>query len=1599
MTTISKLRAAVQRHTPSVSLIVSVFIAQIGFGNAAAQAAHTARPSANLNLASPSVPFVAAQNKPADAAADVAAEIAPRQIRPRLTTALQTALASAQPADRLNVIVRLSSPTVADSKGDVVRATVRPYIDLNRPAAIAQRSAMVNAMQTEATAAQQNVLGALQSPELQAQVDHIRPFWIFNGFAVRATPAVIRILAERNDIESIQIDEWRRWVNDVPFAEPAIEPAAEPAAKQAQTLTQTFTQTLSAMMSDSASPQDAANAVVRAIKLNAASPISLALDSRLAVQVDPPAPGTVAWGVERIRADQVWNGLGINGSGIVVANIDSGVDWQHPSLRARYRGYGNGTIFDHAHNWFDATDEGASYPVDQEAHGTHTMGSIVGLDGIGVAPGATWMACKGLNGDGYGLSSWLHACFQFLLAPNGDPTYAPDVVNNSWGSDDGRNTEFREDVIAMRAAGIFTVFSAGNNGPKAGTVGSPGSFPESIAVGATDPEDEIAYFSSRGPSPFGGIIRPTISAPGVRIVSSVPGGIYKTLNGTSMAAPHAAGTAALLLSANPSMDIAATLYTLTSTAMPLSSTIPNNDSGYGRIDAYAAVLSILESGVISGTVRELNGSPIAGAVVTATGSSPTGARQSITRTDANGQYVMRVPFGMYTASASAFGFNVSDPVGPRLVITNHVVEFDLNLVELPTAVVRGRVQNALNNEVVTATVRALDTPKQSVSTNGCPPCRYSLDLPAGTYVLEARAVGFLVQTRTVALAAGNIADVDFSLTPVQRVAFVDSGAWYYGSQAGFFREALDAMHWAYDEYRVKQVPRDTPTITQLLQYDTVIWSAPYDSPGLVGAGKVVSEFLGAGRNLMLTGQDVAFLDSGDISSPQAYFTEKISAYVDADDSNSRGVQGAPNTLLAGKVISIEGGDGADNQQFPDVVGLLDPNISRYLATYKANVDADPSGAGVYADVCVKYKVAFYSFGFEAISTFPNRVDVMSRTLSAFAEPRPTIGVDLISRDDFYRKSAIGQPGSVVTHVLRVRNTGQAAPGSSNIRLNLSNQKWPTRLSQDFLTLKPCASAVVTLTVSIPATATINAGDNVVLTAIAEPAFSSVNPTATQTATASLAFLSKTPASLLLVDDERFTKSEVKYLEALASAGNVSVDRWDTRQGIGLASSPPITVLKQYSMVIWYNGYDWFDPVSVAEQNVLRAYLQGGGRLFLTSQAMLQYTEANAFDRQYLGVGSLDFSDVISSIAGAPGTLIGDGLIGDTMVPFPYNWNLSTAVQPMSGTQVVLQGNSGQPAGLANASLLRTGPNLQPAQWKTVFLPFAFETLTATARADLMNRTVGWLSWLGDSTLVANTATVNTGDLVTYTVTLRADANMPISAAHTVAISVPVEPGLQVVSSDLPNFTGDNAGVWSGPLQPGEIKSWQFVARVTGPVPPAIEADSTPLTATLHVGVSPAELHWSRPTRVYVGAPQLQGHFSIDPPMPAWGGSAALKLTVRNTGDLAADGLLLTVTVPTGLTLGPATSVVMVMDNAAPTPTTVEAYNLNVKGRQITWTGSIKAGGELAITYPISIPRFGPRQPLAFFNTARVEVGPRTMQVQAWLIPATGLFRMPIVMQK
>lgn len=293
------------------------------------------------------------------------------------------------------------------------------------------------------------------------------------------------------------------------------------------------------------------------------------IDSDLVVRaVAKPAPGplveTLPWGVDRIDADIAWGSS--TGAGVKVAIVDTGIDLDHPDLMANIRP-GINTI------------NPRKSPDDDNGHGTHVAGIVAALRGngigvIGVAPNAWLYPVKVLNRSGWGYLSDIIEGLGWAI-DNG-----MQVVNESFGSADSNET-FHAAIRRVYDAGIIQVAAAGN---ESGPVSYPAAYPETIAVTACDSSDRFAYFSNYGPEV-------DLIAPGVSILSTYRGGGYRTLSGTSMAAPHVTGTVALILQMNSALSPDQVMSVLASTAEYLPGLTPAQQ-GSGLVDAERAVASV-----------------------------------------------------------------------------------------------------------------------------------------------------------------------------------------------------------------------------------------------------------------------------------------------------------------------------------------------------------------------------------------------------------------------------------------------------------------------------------------------------------------------------------------------------------------------------------------------------------------------------------------------------------------------------------------------------------------------------------------------------------------------------------------------------------------------------------------------------------------------------------------------------------------------------------------------------------------------------------------------------------------------------------------------
>ncbi|UCD75797.1 MAG: S8 family serine peptidase [Phycisphaerales bacterium] len=332
-------------------------------------------------------------------------------------------------------------------------------------------------------------------------------------------------------------------------------------------------------------------------------------------KIDPGGVRAPETGIVAVRAPEVW-AMGFTGEGMLVANLDTGVDGNHPALASRWAGVADPRYAGHP-EWAWRDDLGNSnFPSDTHGHGTHTMGSVCGGapgDEVGVAPGAYWIAGNTINqGVDDEFIAEVIGAFQWFSDPDGDPSTSWDVptcCSNSWGLNEWWGIPPCDETFWVyldqcEAAGCMIVFSAGNeaySGLRRPADRATDDYRTLAvaAVNANNPSWPIADFSSRGPTnctPDGTwATKPDIAAPGVDVRSAYPGGGYTTMSGTSMASPHVNGVVALIRQANPDLSMEQAKQIIYDTAYDLGDPGEDNDYGWGMIDAYEAVLLALSS--------------------------------------------------------------------------------------------------------------------------------------------------------------------------------------------------------------------------------------------------------------------------------------------------------------------------------------------------------------------------------------------------------------------------------------------------------------------------------------------------------------------------------------------------------------------------------------------------------------------------------------------------------------------------------------------------------------------------------------------------------------------------------------------------------------------------------------------------------------------------------------------------------------------------------------------------------------------------------------------------------------------------------------------
>jgi uncharacterized repeat protein (TIGR01451 family) len=1175
------------------------------------------------------------------------------------------------------------------------------------------------------------------------------------------------------------------------------------------------------------------------------------------------------------------------------------------------------------------------------------MGIILGDDSdgkrVGVAPGAQWIGVKLFTNDGKTYESWIHDALQWVVAPNGDPALAPDIVNNSWGGLPAGDDRFRSDLATLQAAGILAIFSAGNDGPAKSTMNNPGSYPEALAVGAVDSDKKIAHFSSRGPSPWDET-KPEIVAPGVDIISSFPGGGYARNNGTSAAAPHVTGVAALLLQADPNLTPHEIEMILTSMAEPLGDNLPNNITGWGLIDAYAAGLQVTASGEIIGKVTSPGDVLIPYPQLSAI--SRDGRQQVDVTGDVGGYYSFALKPGLYDVTARAFGFEPQTTYGLN-VLTGTVTQSDFALISLPVGSIFGQVTDSDTGIPLSATISVEGTPLQIQSNPNSG--AYSLAVPEGTWsiriVADAHRVGHI--TPTVTAGEGSLIDIPLQSGP--RILLVDSGRWYYESQISYFEQALDTLDYPYRLMSIRDPfgqwggPSDRPTTSTLEAYDLVIWSAPLDSPGLIDVQEVISGYLGGGGSLILSGQEIAFWDGGGtVLKPwRKYFVNQIGVWYQ-DEGELGALTGIDGSPIEGIQLELNTQDSARQQDHPDRVRIDNP-----LSTHPIFEQPDEGIAGVVANTCKPFRAAYLGFGLEGVGPQSVRVETFQRLLDWFATP-PT-PYDLMVPD--IQDPLIGLPGTQIYQSIPIENIGV---NWDTYDLKIEGGVWPLDLQlpdgrqvsgDTSFSLEGCAGGVITATISIPSDMPRDTHSDYLLRFISqsEPSTQDV-----------VTLTAKTPAPLLFVDDERWYHYEDYYYESLDSLG-YSYDVYNTQGGI---QSPITETLTRYPLVLWTIGYDWFSPLTAEDESRLSAFLDKGGRLLLSSQDLLDIVGVDDFVRNRLGVEFALLTVTSTQVVGVQDSQLGTQL-GPWDMDYPFD-NWSDAVAPSDDAYPVFH----------DENLLTIGVVRPAENWRTAFFPFPIEALDQSARRELLGRTLLWLSPLGESHLQTPTVAPE-GSRIPITLTLGLavpTAQTGLSARLPLPEEVAFVPGSMVGPWHYDSAT--HSLLWAGALSPDS----PLVLRADLDLSPGIP-DGMVLTfqAQLNAGDG---LTLLADTSVRVDAPWITLAAGVTPSEIRLDGEAQFDINVSNRG-FASASVYLTDTLPLGLELIPGTA----------TWTHGSAY----EGEDgLTWHGELPPGASVEINFStiVTLPQPGAR----LIN--RVEVVEADNHYLAWAtlaIPAKWYF--------
>ncbi|HID53643.1 MAG TPA: DUF11 domain-containing protein, partial [Anaerolineae bacterium] len=537
----------------------------------------------------------------------------------------------------------------------------------------------------------------------------------------------------------------------------------------------------------------------------------------------------------------------------------------------------------------------------------------------------------------------------------------------------------------------------------------------------------------------------------------------------------------------------------------------------------------------------------------------------------------------------------------------------------------------------------------------------------------------------------------------------------------------------------------------------------------------------------------------------------------------------------------------------------------------------------------------------------------------FQSPRVQFGAQF-SPDDV---DDFALPGQQLVYTVTLRNLSETL--TDTFRIASVNTGWNTSIVTRTLTLGPCQTGETVVKIDVPAGAAKDARHTTRVTAVSQ-----TNPAIST----DFILQHKIPGRILFVDDDRFYDKEPRLLAALDDMG-LTYDIWKTGwRPLDGRGSPPAAFLAAYDIIIWYTGYDWFAPVTPAENEGLTQFLAQGGRLFLTSQDFLYYNLNTPLAQEYLGV--LDYRESFTPTAVLAGNnpAISPQLAGPEPLDFGVYQNHGDGIIPVPGSQPFFWSGQDIPVGVAAADT-----------WRAVFLGIPLETLDDTALPLAMNNAVGWISDLGDSTFAVDRRVGLPGQPRAYTITLR---NAAIAPANQVWLTNTLPAELTLVPGSLTGGAGYDAAArqitWQGGLNSGAARVFTYQAVPDANLPPG-----TAVTNTLSIYYGRHQLRFERAAVTWAAAPDLsQSSLTAVINQPYAANIVTYTLRLRNDGLTAANNISTVVNLPYAMI--PFTDTLSVSGGTAV-----------LSSQRIHWQGDLSPGGAVTIALALE------REPAAVFE--------------------------------